>query len=110
LGSTKGIRTKVFKTQWKYNGEKIITQLPFARDDYNMDETYHNFHKWFTKGPRTNLIPIDILRACSLYDWGEGYPVITFPGVVSLPKKEIVVDVDKEKLWKEVLAQRMSWL
>jgi len=72
LGSTKGIRTSVFvKTQWKYNEENIITQLPNAIDDYGMDETYDNFHKWFTKGPRTNLIPITIFRACSLYDWGE---------------------------------------
>jgi len=95
----------VFKTQWKYNGERIITQLPFAIDDYNMDETYYNFHKCFTKGPRTNLIPIAIFRACSLYDWGEDYPVITFPGVVSLPKKEIVVDVAKENLWKYLLKE-----
>jgi len=75
----------VFKTQWKYNGEKIITQLPFAIDDYNMDETYDDLHKWLTKGPRTNLIPIAIFRACSLYDWGEDYPVITFPELASVP-------------------------
>jgi len=40
-----------------------------------------------------------------LYDWGEDYHDISFPKLVSLPKKEALVGVAKEKLWEDLLKE-----